>query len=90
MLQVESREEESEEIFMEEDEGDPFGIHPPASERGTLAGISTHPNSHQATRSLNNQGGPRDQEELPTRRPLLLEIFARGNNKMVIIIFPCS
>ena len=70
LLQVESRGEEFEEIIMEEDEGDSFGIHPPASERGTLAGISTHPNPHQAMRSLNNQEGPRDQEELPTRRPL--------------------
>ena len=55
---------------MEEDEGDSFGIHPPAYERGTLAGISTHPNPHKAMRQTNNEEGPRDQEELPTRRPL--------------------
>ena len=57
LLQVESREEESEEIVMEEDEGESFEIHPPASERGTLADISTHPNPHQAMRPPNNQEG---------------------------------
>ena len=34
------------EVSMEEEEGSPFGIHPPASERGTLDGISTHPDPH--------------------------------------------
>ena len=70
LLQVESRGEEFAEIVMEEDEGDSFGIHPPASKRGTLAGISTHPNPHQAMRFLDNQEDPRDLEEFPTRRPL--------------------
>ena len=63
LLQVESRGEEFEEIVMEEGEGESFG-------RGTLDDISTHPNPHEAMRPLNNQEGPRDHEELPTRRPL--------------------
>ena len=40
---------------MEEEEENPFGIHSPAPERGTLAGISTHLNRHPAMRSSNNQ-----------------------------------
>ena len=60
LLQVESRGEGVEEVAMEEDEGDSLGVHPPASERGTLADISTRPNPHQAMRPTNNQDGPRD------------------------------
>ena len=55
---------------MEEEEGNSFGVHSPASERGTLAGTSTHPNPHQAMGSPNNQASLEVQEELPPRRPL--------------------
>ena len=37
--------------------------------RGTLAGISTHPNPHQAMRSPNNQESLEVQEETRPRRP---------------------
>ena len=70
LLQVESMGEELEETIMEEDEGDPFRIHPLASKGGTLAGISTHPNPHQAMRLPNKREVPSDHEELPTRKPL--------------------
>jgi hypothetical protein len=69
LLQMELRREEIEEATMEEDEGDSLGVHPPASERGTLAGISTTPN-HQAMRSMNDQRNQEVQEGLPPRRPL--------------------
>ena len=59
--------EEADEVAMEEGEGNPFGVHPPAPERGTLAGISTHPNPHQAMRSSNNQESPEVHEGLPPR-----------------------
>ena len=36
----------------------------------SLAGISTHPNPHQAMRSSNNQESPEVHEGLPPRRPL--------------------
>ena len=55
---------------MLEDGGDPHGVHPPASERGTLAGISTHLNPHQAMRSSHYKEGLQVQEEIPPRRPL--------------------
>ena len=55
LVQEDLRRDGAEEVAMEEEEESPFGIHPPASERGTLAGISTHPNPHQAMRSSNNQ-----------------------------------
>ena len=55
---------------MEEDEENIFGVHSPASERGTSAGISTHLNPHQAMRSSNNQESLEVQEEIPPRRPL--------------------
>ena len=55
---------------MDEEAESPFGIHPPASERGTLPGISTIPNPHQAMRSTNDQESPEEQEGLPPRRPL--------------------
>ena len=51
LVQEDLRRDEAEEVVMEEEEESPFGIHPPASQRGTLAGISTHPNPHQATGS---------------------------------------
>ena len=70
LLQEELEGEGIEDVPMEEGEGSFLGVHPPASERGTLAGISTHPNPHKAMRQTNNEEGPRDQEELPTRRPL--------------------
>ena len=43
LVQEDLRREEAEEVAMEEEEENPFGVHSPASERGTLAGISTHP-----------------------------------------------
>ena len=55
---------------MEEEEENTFGVHSPASERGTLAGISTHPNPHQAMGSSNTRESPGVHEELPPRRPL--------------------
>jgi hypothetical protein len=70
LLQMELREEGAEEVAMEEDEGDSLGVHPPASERGTLAGISTTPNPHQAMRPINDQGNHEAQGGLPPRRPL--------------------
>ena len=48
LVQEDLRRDEAEEVVMEEEEESPFGIHPSASERGTLAGISTHPDTHQA------------------------------------------
>jgi hypothetical protein len=68
--QMELRREEEEEVTMEEDDGDSLEVHPPASERGTLAGISTIPNPHQAMRSTTSHGSPEVQEGLPPRRPL--------------------
>ena len=70
MVQEDLGRDEAEEVAMEEEEESPFGIHPPASERGTLAGISTHPNPHQAMGSSNNPASLEVQEELPPRRPL--------------------
>ena len=55
---------------MEEDEENSSEVHLPDSERGTLAGISTRPNPHQAIRSSNSQENREAQEELPPRRPL--------------------
>ena len=55
VFQVDLRREEAKEVAMEEGEENPFGFHPPASERGTLVSISTHPNPHQAMRSSNTQ-----------------------------------
>ena len=55
---------------MEEEDGDSLEVHPPASERGTLASISTIPNPHQAVRSTTSHGSPEVQEGLPPRRPL--------------------
>ena len=62
LVQEDLRRGEAEEVDMEEEEGNPFGVHSPASERGTLAGISTHPNPHQAMGSSNNQANPEVQE----------------------------
>ena len=70
LVQEDLRRDEAGEAAMEEEEGNPFGVHSPVPERGTLAGISTHPNPHQAMRSSNNQEGLEVQEEIPTRRPL--------------------
>ena len=50
---------------MEEDEGNSPGVHSPASERGTLVDISTHPNPYQAMGTLHNQASQEVQEELP-------------------------
>ena len=69
MVQEDLRREEAEEVAMEEGEENPSGVHPPASERGTLAGISTHLNPRQAMRSSNNQESLQVHEELPPRRP---------------------
>ena len=70
LLQMELKREEEEEVTMEEDDGDSLEVHPPASKRGTLAGISTIPNPHQAVRSTTCHGSPEVQEELPPGRPL--------------------
>ena len=70
VVQEDLSRDEAGEAAMEEEEGNPFGVHSPASERGTLAGISTHPNPHQAMGSSNNQASLEVQEELPPRRPL--------------------
>ena len=48
LLQMEFRREEEGEDSMEEGDGDSLEVHPPASERGTLASISTILNPHQA------------------------------------------
>ena len=64
------REEGVKEVSMEEDEGNSLGVHPPASERVTLAGISTRPSSPQAMRSSTNPESPEVHEGLPPRRPL--------------------
>ena len=69
LVQEDLRRDEAEEVAMEEEEESTFGIHPPASERGTLAGISTHPDPHQAMGSPNNQASLEVQEDLPPRRP---------------------
>ena len=55
LLQEELEGEGVQEVDMEGDEGNSLGVHPPAFDRGTLAGISTRPNPHQAMRSSNNQ-----------------------------------
>ena len=70
VVQADLRRDEAGEAAMEEEEGNPFGVHSPTSERGTLAGISTHPNPHQAMGSSHNQTSQEVQEELPPRRPL--------------------
>ena len=64
------RRDEAREAAMEEEEGNPFGVHSLASERGTLAGISTHPKTHQAMGFSHNQVNQEVQGELPPRRPL--------------------
>jgi hypothetical protein len=64
---VELEREEAEEVTMEEDAGDSLEVHPPVSERGTLAGISTTPNPHQAMRTAMSQ---EVQEGPAPRRPL--------------------
>jgi hypothetical protein len=53
---MELRREEEEEVTMEEGEGDLLEVHHSASERGTLAGISTIPNPHQAMRNTTSHG----------------------------------
>jgi hypothetical protein len=70
LMQLESQESEIGETNMEEDDGDSLEVHPPASERGTLAGISSIPNPHQAMGTINNHEGQQTQEGLPPRRPL--------------------
>ena len=70
LLQEELEGEGIEDVPMEEGEGSFLGVHPPASERGTLAGISTFPNPHQAMRSANDQEISEGQEGLSPRRPL--------------------
>ena len=70
LLQIKLRREEAEEVAMEEDEGDSLEVHPLASERGTLAGISTTPNPHQAKGMASNPRSQEVQEGLAPRRPL--------------------
>jgi hypothetical protein len=69
-MQMVLRRAETKEVMMEEDEGDSLEVHPPASERGTLAGISTIPNPHQAIGTTNNHEDQEVREGLPPRRPL--------------------
>ena len=70
LLQMELRREEEGEVSTEEGDGDSLEVHPPASERGTLASIYTILNPHQAMRSITSHGIPEVQEGLPPRRPL--------------------
>jgi hypothetical protein len=65
-----AHEGEEGEVTMDEDDGDSLEVHPPAPERGTLAGISTILNPHQAVRGTSGHGNPEVQEGLPPRRPL--------------------
>ena len=58
LMQMELRREEEREVTTDEEDGDSLEVHPPASERGTLAGISTIPNPHQAVRSTSGHGNP--------------------------------
>ena len=60
---------------MEEEEENPFGVHSPASERGTLASISTHLNPHQAMILSNKQESLEVQEEIPPRTILLVGTY---------------
>ena len=70
LMQMELRREDADGAMMEEDEGDSLEEQPPASERGTLAGISTISNTHQAIEATNNHKGQEVREGLPPRRPL--------------------
>jgi hypothetical protein len=70
LLQMELEREEAEEVTMEEDVGDSLEVHPPTLERGTLAGISTTSNPHQAMRTAMSQGSQEVQEGPAPRRPL--------------------
>ena len=70
VFQEDLRREEAEEVAMEEEEENPFGVHSPAFGRGTLASISFHLNLHQAMIPSNNQESLKVQEETPPRRPL--------------------
>ena len=70
LMQMELRRAEAEEATMEEDQGNSLEVHPPASERGTLAGISTTPNPHQIVGTMSNHEGQQIQGGLPPRRPL--------------------
>ena len=67
---MEVKREDAEGATMEQDEGDSLEDHPPALERGTLAGISTIPNPHQAIGTTNNHEDQEVREGLPPRRPL--------------------
>ena len=77
LMQMELRRDDVEGAKMEEDEGDSLEEQPPASERGTLAGISTIPNPHQAIEATNNHEGQEVRGGLPPRRPL--HRFHRNN-----------
>ena len=70
LMQMELRREDAEGATMVEDEEDSLEEHPPASERGTLVGISTIPNPHQAIGTTSNHEGQEVREGLPPRRPL--------------------
>ena len=70
LMQMELRRAEAEEATMEEDQGNSLEVHPPASERGTLAGISTIPNPHQAVGTTSNHEGQQIQGGLPPKSPL--------------------
>ena len=70
LMQMKLRREDAEGDTMEEDEVDSLEDHPPASERGTLAGISTIPSPNQAIGTTNNHEDQEVREGLPPRRPL--------------------
>ena len=70
VVQEDLRRDEVGEVAMEHEEENPFQVHSLASERGTLASISTHPNPHQAMIPSNIQESLKVQEETPPRRPL--------------------
>ena len=70
LMQMELKREEAEEVTMEEDDGYSLEVHPSASERGTLAGISTTPNPHPAMRSTLSHVSQEVHEGPTPRRPL--------------------
>jgi hypothetical protein len=70
LMQMELRRKDAEGATMEEDEGDSLEEQPPTSEKGTLAGISTILNPHQAIWTTNNHEDQEVREGLPPRRPL--------------------
>jgi hypothetical protein len=70
LLHMELRRESIEETIMEEDSEDHMMVQPPASRRGTRAGISSSPNPHGAMRTIRTQENSGDQEGPTPKRPL--------------------